>query len=29
MERVHFTTGPLVGFLVDDVREARADLEEI
>jgi catechol 2,3-dioxygenase-like lactoylglutathione lyase family enzyme len=29
MERVHFTTGPLVGFLVDDVREARTDLEEI
>ncbi len=24
----HFTTGPVVGFLVDDVREARADLEE-
>jgi predicted enzyme related to lactoylglutathione lyase len=23
----HFTTGPVVGFLVDDVREARADLE--
>lgn len=23
----HFSTGPVVGFLVDDVREARADLE--
>jgi predicted enzyme related to lactoylglutathione lyase len=23
----HFTTGPVVGFQVDDVREARADLE--
>jgi catechol 2,3-dioxygenase-like lactoylglutathione lyase family enzyme len=23
----HFTTGPVVSFLVDDVREARADLE--
>jgi len=23
----HFTTGPVVGFPVDDVREARADLE--
>lgn len=24
----HFTTGPVVGFLVDDVTEARTDLEE-
>jgi hypothetical protein len=24
----HFITGPVAGFLVDDVREARADLEE-
>lgn len=24
----HFTTGPVVGFLVDDVTEARADLEQ-
>ena len=23
----HFTTGPVAGFVVDDVREARADLE--
>ena len=26
-EHERFTTGPVVGFLVDDVREARADLE--
>ena len=26
-EHEHFATGPVVGFLVDDVREARADLE--
>ena len=26
-EHEHFTTGPVVEFLVDDVREARADLE--
>ena len=24
----HFTTGPVAGFLVDDVEEARAELEE-
>ena len=26
-EHEHFDTGPVAGFLVDDVREARADLE--
>jgi len=26
-EHEHFDTGPVTGFLVDDVREARADLE--
>src|SRR5215203_1063609 len=26
-EHGHFDTGPVAGFLVDDVREARADLE--
>jgi catechol 2,3-dioxygenase-like lactoylglutathione lyase family enzyme len=26
-EYVHFDKGPVAGFLVDDVREARADLE--
>jgi catechol 2,3-dioxygenase-like lactoylglutathione lyase family enzyme len=27
-EHEHFDTGPVVGFLVDEVTEARADLEE-
>ena len=26
-DHAHFDTGPVVGFLVDDVEEARADLE--
>lgn len=26
-DHTHFTTGPVIGFLVDDVEEARAELE--